>query len=280
MSIQSLILKEQLWTQSYKDRIHIPEDYLKTLKANNYSDKTISSYYNNFYRFCFYWQNKSKKVDDLHFEEINSYVLACSTARKYGTSSIHVMINAINFYYREVLKRTDVCLAVTSPQKEKRLPKTFSKEEIQRIFSKCKNIKHLCMLTLVYASGLRAGELLNLKICDINKEQGYLMIEKGKGAKDRITLLSKQNLDLLRAYYKAYKPSHYLFEGQFGGQYSKKSLQSVFKNACLDAGLPQDATLHWLRHSFATHLLENGTDIRYIQELLGHNSSKVRYTPT
>jgi site-specific recombinase XerD len=130
------------------------------------------------------------------------------------------------------------------------------------------------MLSLTYASGLRVGEVLKLKVCDIDSKRMLITVRGGKGKKDRIVMLSEKILILLREYFKQYKPSHYLFEGQYGGVYSEASLRKVLHNACVKAKVLERPTLHWLRHSFATHLLEAGTDIRYIQQLLGHASTK------
>ena len=130
------------------------------------------------------------------------------------------------------------------------------------------------MLSLIYGCGLRAGELINLKLEDIDSKRMLVSICKAKGNKDRVVMLSVKLLAQLQLYYAAYKPINYLFEGQYGDQYSVSSLRQVLGNACRKAGLKQKPTLHWLRHSFATHLLEAGTDIRYIQQLLGHSSTK------
>lgn len=130
------------------------------------------------------------------------------------------------------------------------------------------------MLRLIYACGLRRGELLHMKISDIDSKRNIVIIRQSKGKKDRIVPLSQRILEMLRDYFRACKPKYWLFEGQAGEQYSEKSLQSVLKQALKKAGIRKPVSLHWLRHSYATHLLESGTDLRYIQELLGHNSSK------
>lgn len=151
----------------------------------------------------------------------------------------------------------------------------MSKEEIKLILEAHSNIKHKTMLSLIYSCGLRRSELLNLKPNDIDSKRNIVIIRQSKGKKDRITPLSPKILELLRAYYTIYKPKIFLFEGQKSGSiYSEKSLQSVLKQALQKAKINKPVTLHWLRHSYATHLLESGTDLRYIQELLGHNSSK------
>lgn len=163
---------------------------------------------------------------------------------------------------------------VERPEKPERLPLVLSKQEVARVLSATDNLKHRCMLQLLYAGGLRIGEVINLKLTDVQSARNLLLIRGGKGKKDRTTLLSQRLLENLRAYYKENKPKQWLFEGQYGGQYTSDSLRSVF-HACKEkAGVKTKATPHTLRHSFATHLLEQGTDLRYIQALLGHRSSK------
>jgi integrase/recombinase XerD len=161
------------------------------------------------------------------------------------------------------------------PKRSKVLPNVLSKEEIKLILNAHSNIKHKMMLSLIYSCGLRRSELINLKPQDIDSKRNIVLLKNAKGKKDRITPLSPIILEMLRNYYNGYKPKTWLFEGQIvGEQYSEQSLQSVLKQALQKAGITKPVTLHWLRHSYATHLLESGTDLRYIQELLGHSSSK------
>jgi site-specific recombinase XerD len=160
------------------------------------------------------------------------------------------------------------------PRKEKKLPTVLSMAEIKSIIEVTVNLKHKALLSLIYSAGLRIGEAINLKITDIDSKRMLIHIREAKGKKDRYTLLSSSFLSLLRMYYKTYTPRIYLFEGQTKEKYSNVSAQQVLKRAVAKAGIKKRVTLHTLRHSFATHLLENGTDIRYIQELLGHSSPK------
>ena len=161
------------------------------------------------------------------------------------------------------------------PRREHKLPNVLSKEEVAAILHVLPNQKHRTMLSLIYACGLRRGELLNLKPENIDSKRHLLIILKAKGKKDRVVPISDKVITMLREYYKIYKPKIWLFEGQSTAeQYSESSLQEVLKNAIQKAGIKKPVTLHWLRHSYATHLLEAGTDLRYIQELLGHKSSK------
>jgi len=165
-------------------------------------------------------------------------------------------------------------LHLKRPQKDKKLPVVLSLAEIKQIFEATQNLKHKTLLSLIYSAGLRIGEAINLKISDIDSKRMLIHIRGAKGKKDRYTLLSESFLNLLRLYYKTYKPKVYLFEGRNLKQYTSSSARKILNTAIVKAGLKKHITLHTLRHSFATHLLENGTDIRYIQELLGHNSPK------
>ncbi len=165
-------------------------------------------------------------------------------------------------------------LNIERPKKEKKLPVILTTNEVKRILESSKNLKHRTLLCLIYSAGLRIGEAINLKVNDIDSARMLIFIRNAKGKKDRYTLLSDSFLGLLRDYYKIYKPKTYLFEGQHGGKYSASSAQKILKHAACSIGLKKQISLHTLRHSFATHLLENGTDIRYIQTLLGHSSPK------
>lgn len=189
------------------------------------------------------------------------------------------MVNAVKLFFQTVQDRRLDIEKIHRPKKSKTLPNVLSKEEVKAILEVHGNIKHRAMLSLIYACGLRRGELLHMKISDIDSKRNIVIIRQSKGKKDRIVPLSQKILEMLRDYFRAYKPMYWLFEGQTGEQYSEKSLQSVLKQALKKAGIRKPATLHWLRHSYATHLLENGTDLRYIQELLGHNSSKTHICP-
>ena len=163
---------------------------------------------------------------------------------------------------------------IERPRKEKKLPIVLSTGEIKSIFNSVTNLKHKTLLSLLYSAGLRIGEAINLEVTDIDSKRMLIHIKQAKGKKDRYTLLSLAFVKLLRTYYVAYKPTKYLFEGQNREKYSNTSAQKVLKTAVFKAGIKKKVTLHSLRHSFATHLLEKGTDIRYIQELLGHSSPK------
>ena len=184
-------------------------------------------------------------------------------------------MNAIKLFFQTIRDTKMIVDKIHRPKRSKVLPNVLSKEEIKLILNAHSNIKHKMMLSLIYSCGLRRSELINLKPQDIDSKRNIVLLKNGKGKKDRITPLSPIILEMLRNYYNGYKPKTWLFEGQIvGEQYSEQSLQSVLKQALQKAGITKPVTLHWLRHSYATHLLESGTDLRYIQELLGHSSSK------
>jgi site-specific recombinase XerD len=163
---------------------------------------------------------------------------------------------------------------IERPRKDKKLPLVLSKEHILQIIENTNNIKHRCIVSLLYSSGLRRSELINLKISDIDSSRMLIRVQDAKGSKDRYSLLSNTALKDLRAYYKQWKPKVYLFESPKGEKYSPNSVGKIVTNAAIKAGINKRVSPHTLRHSFATHLLENGTDLRYIQLLLGHSSTK------
>ena len=246
--------------------------YKELLIQKRYSNNTQRIYCNYFKDFNLHF--KDDDLDKLSIEEINNYILDLIQSKNISISQQNQRINAIKFYYEKILGRDKQYYALHRPNKEHKLPKVLSKNEVKKILDSCSNIKHYCILLLIYSAGLRRSELINLKVSDINSERMIINIIGAKGKKDRISLLSENTLKLLRKYYKKYKPVNCLFEGMNGGKYSPTSVAKILKKATLKAGLQKNVTPHMLRHSFATHLLEQGTDLRYIQELLGHNSSK------
>jgi site-specific recombinase XerD len=163
---------------------------------------------------------------------------------------------------------------IPRPKKKSLLPKVISKKDIAKLFAHVENLKHLIMLKLCYGTGLRVSEIVNLKIIDIDSSRMMVRIESAKGKKDRYVTLPTSILEELRNYYRIYRPKIYLFEGQYGGQYSIRSVQAVFKNAMRKAKINKSVGIHGLRHSYATHLLECGTDMLFIQKLLGHKDIK------
>jgi site-specific recombinase XerD len=183
------------------------------------------------------------------------------------------MLNAIKFYYEVVMGMPNRFYSIDRPRKKEVLPKVISKEEVKMLLAAITNLKHKCIVQTLYSAGLRRSELLALKPHHIDSKRMVINVEHGKGGKDRQTLLSPKLLDNLRRYYKKYKPKEYLFEGQRGGQYSGTSVRMIVDHAAKKAGIAKHVTPHILRHSFATHLLEANTDLRYIQSLLGHSST-------
>ena len=189
-------------------------------------------------------------------------------------SYLNQTINSIKFYYEKVLGRPNQKYYVQRPRLSHRLPEVLSMEEVACILSSVENLKHRCILYLIYSGGLRLGEVTNLKVSDIDSGRMMLRINQGKGKKDRYTLLSDRTLELLREYFKEYNSKDWLFEGKNGGKYADRTVQEIFYKAVRKTGIKKHVTVHSLRHSFATHLLEQGVDIRYIQDLLGHVNIK------
>ncbi|MBM3212642.1 integrase, partial [Candidatus Poribacteria bacterium] len=202
------------------------------------------------------------------------YLLYLVEEKEAATSTLNQAINALKFYYGTMLKKKFL-YEIKRPRKDKKLPVVLSKEEAAKILSSVENIKHKAILMLVYSAGLRVGEVVRLKPEDIDSKRMLIHVRGSKGRKDRYTLLSEKALNILREYWRKYKPAKWLFEGAKEGRYlSIRSVDKIFRNACDKAGIKKDVSVHTLRHSFATHLLEGGTDLRYIQELLGHAHSK------
>ena len=250
----------------------IPKKYRNKLKRRRYSPNTISCYCSLFRDYINYYPDQ--EPEELTIEDITRYQYYLINDRKVSASTQNQSVNAIKFYYEQVLGMERFSIDIDRPRKSHKLPTVLSKEQVQNIINAPENLKHKTMLTLVYSSGLRCGELLNLKLGDIDSSRMFLIVKDAKGNKDRITLLSETALELIREYVLEYHPKSWLFEGIRGKRYSSASLRAVFKRAVKKANTPKYVRLHDLRHSFATHLLENGTDLRYIQALLGHNSSK------
>jgi integrase/recombinase XerD len=250
----------------------VPEEFIKTLTLKNYSPNTIRTYKSMLQEFLVY----HRKLDPgkITEEQIRDYLLYLIQHRDVSVSYQNQSINAIKFYYEQVLGRPVKTYYIQRPKKEKILPNVLSEQEVQLILNFTDNLKHKAILSLIYSAGLRRGELINMKINDIDSGRMYVIIRQGKGRKDRYSILSEKVLELLRRYVKQYKPVEWLFEGQFGGQYGASSIQHILKDAVALSKIRKKVTVHTLRHSFATHLLEHGVDIRYIQELLGHQSSK------
>jgi integrase/recombinase XerD len=249
------------------------EKFSDYLKSKRYSPNTIQSYSEALKSFLLFFKNKP--VAEITNQDVICYNNQFILKNKLSSSYQNQIVNAIKLYFVTVLDTKIEIDKIHRPRREKILPNVLSKEEVKQILNAHTNLKHKTMLSLIYSCGLRRSELINLKPADIDSKRGIIHIRQSKGKKDRIVPLSQKILEMLREYYRGYKPGLWLFEGQNSGeQYSEYSLQSVLKQALKKTGNKKPVTLHWLRHSYATHLLESGTDLRYIQELLGHNSSK------
>jgi len=243
------------------------------MNHRRYSASTINSYADALKVFTGFLSpaplSKATNEDVVAF--INEYILKNSYSNSYQNQAI----SALKIFFKQVLKSPVLIEEIERPRREHRLPVVLSKQEVAAILTSLTNLKHRTMLSMIYACGLRRSELLNLQARDIDSKRGLLIIRMSKGNKDRVVPLSNMVVEQLRKYYKQYRPVTWLFEGQVNGQkYSAQSLQRVLKKALYLAGIKKDITLHCLRHSYATHLLESGTDLRYIQELLGHKSSR------
>ncbi len=247
------------------------EEINKLMITIGYSKNTISTYLACLSYFKNYF--KGTALDQLKKEDILDYLFHL-IEQNYSRSTQNQHINAIKFYYEKKLGRKREFYQIERPIKEQKLPTILSKNEVQLLFKKTKNIKHLTILAVIYSCGLRVSEIINLKIEDIDSQRMIINIRKAKGNKDRQVQLTHKILNLLRLYYKNYNPTIYLIGGQMGGKYSSSSIQKIIKSSARLAKIYKNVTPHTLRHSFATHLLENGTDIRYIQTILGHSDIK------
>ncbi|TDD97505.1 tyrosine-type recombinase/integrase [Flavobacterium cellulosilyticum] len=243
--------------------------FIEQIQLKGYSGRTLITYRNEFGIYLSYL--KEIPAQTITVEDIRNYILFCINELKLTEATIHSRINAIKFYYEQVLRRERFMLEIPRPKKPLKLPKVIAPADIKKLFEATPNLKHNTILKLCYGLGLRVSEIVNLKIIDIDSKSMQVFIERAKGKKDRYVNLPESILPQLRHYFIQYKPTDYLFEGQYGGQYSIRSTQQIFKNALQKSKLNKVVSIHSLRHSFATHLLEQGTDIRFIQELLGHS---------
>lgn len=252
----------------------------KALVLKQYSASSIRTYKNMFTVFLSKFMERDLK--EISKEEIEGFLYQLIKKNKISESYQNQIINAIKAFYEHVLKMPREYYTIQRPKKALSIPNVLSSSEVLKIIQAPKNLKHKAILTTIYSAGLRISEAINLRIRDIHSEEGYLYIKDSKGKKDRKTILSQQLLVLLRAYYKEYKPSYWLFEGQTGGQYTASSIRAVFRKAVKDTDSNPWATVHTLRHSFATHCIENNINMRHLQNMLGHSSPKTTevYTKT
>lgn len=248
------------------------------LELKTYSKNTIRLYRSEMISLCRLLGDRP--VMNLTIPQISSYLLWLIKKQGRSEAKLHTTINALKFYFEQVLLRPKFFIEIPRPKKPVKLPTVHSGKEVKKIIDAKSNLKHKGMLMAGYAAGLRVSEIVRLKPVDIDSQRMVIHVRGAKGKKDRQVMLSKTLLDLLREYYKVFRPKVWLFEGQNGDHYAERSLQKIFQDAKRASGSSRIGGIHSLRHSFATHLLEQGTDLRVIQELLGHNSVKTtqRYT--
>lgn len=278
LKISDLSIRRILLEQSYKkDRYYksCEMEFLEYMQLHNYSESTFNTYHNMVLRFLNTFKGHDiRRINNFGVDEIDSYHKAWMQRSAPSSSLINQSINAIKLYYKVISKQSLKLSDINRPRNNKNLPSIYSREEVSRMIKCISNIKHRTMIFLIYSSGLRISELINMRKDDILADRKMVLIKGGKGMKDRYSTLAESALAMINDYLDKYKPENYLFEGQFGGKYSATSLRKILHRAKIKAGVSTPGSVHTLRHSFATHLLENGTDLRYIQELLGHNSSK------
>ena len=266
---QKIVLRKK--DRGYDD-VACPPQFEEKLKAMRYSESTVRNYCSAIREYIHFFAGR--QVETLNQNDIEKFLLYITEERHVSLSYHKISLSAIKFFYEKILEKPEVIYKVSRPRGEKTLPEVLSEEEVIRLFRSISNLKHLCILMTTYSGGLRLSEVVGLRVSDIDSSRMKVFIKGAKGRKDRYTVLSKELLKWLREYYKEEKPKFWLFEGATGGQYSMRSVQNIMREAVKKAEIKKHATVHTLRHSFATHMLENGTDLRYIQNLLGHNSSK------
>lgn len=258
-----------------KENLHEFHEYKNRLLLKGYSPSTVRTYCNEFHVFLESLKNNS--VKELTPSQLQRYILYCIDKLKLGENTVHSRMNALKFYYEKILHKEKMFFDIPRPRKPLLLPKLLNEIELRKLFNALTNKKHKAMLFTAYSAGLRVSEVANLKIADIDSQRMQIFIERAKGKKDRYVNLSPILLDILRNYHKEYlpKPKVYLFESeQTFSAYPTRTIQQIFSNAKNKAGIKKEVGIHSLRHSFATHLLDKGTDIKFIKDLLGHFNIK------
>ncbi len=241
-----------------------------TLERKSYS--TVKGYRNHFIRFISYYdeflpsQITDKQIRDYFFKRITEDKIAKNTQNQ--------LYSSLTAFYVRVLEKPEKMRLVARPEKDKPLPKILTKKEVKKLLHVTDNLKHKCILAIMYGSGLRVGEVVRLRTTDVDIEEKYVLVESGKGNKDRYTLLSAKCINLLKEYCTLWKPSFWLFEGENGEPYSERSVQLIFKNSMAKAKIDKRLGTHALRHSFATHMIEAGTDLDFVRKTMGHSSIK------
>lgn len=243
--------------------------YSEDLRLKNYAESSIENYVSQVKCFLEHFNHSATKPSEISERQIKEWLLQANTinARKHR-------ISAVKLFYQLTGKQPLKFKYIEYPRSEKKLPIVLSQEEIQRMFTACENLKHRVILALLYSTGLRVSELINLKWSHIDRSRMVINILAAKGKKDRQVMLSDTIIPLLEQYYRAYKPKEYVLNGQFGIQYSDRSVGQVVKQLAKKAGINKNVWTHLIRHCTFTHMVENGTDINLIQKLAGHNHVK------
>ncbi len=252
----------------------LDELLVKQLKLKGYSKRTITAYSGHLRRFFDFHERHNYQGESIQ-KNIENYILILLDDKDLSHSYVNQAISAIKFLFNETLIENKININIPRPKKKRKLPVVLNQEEIFKILNTLNNLKHKTILYITYSAGLRVSEVVRLKLDDIDTKRMLIHIRQGKGWKDRYTILSKAVFKLLEEYKNKYNPEDWLFFSASNKEkyISERSVQIIFKKACKKAGIKKDVSIHSLRHSFATHLLENGTDIRYIQELLGHKNA-------
>jgi integrase/recombinase XerD len=257
--------------QISKHNLQLLARVVEQMQLMAYSQSTIRTYKS---EIVIYLQTlKNNKADALTIEDVRRYLHYCIHTLELSENTLHSRLNALKFMYEQVLGKEKFFVEIPRPKKHLQLPKVLGEGELRRLFAAPSNLKHKAILFIAYSAGLRVSEVINMRLQDIDRERKQLFVYCSKGKKDRYVALSPLVLDVLEQYYKmsAVKPKNYLFEGQeIGKPYSIRSAQQIFADAKMKAGISKTVSFHSLRHSFATHLLEKGVDVVYIQDILGH----------
>ncbi len=265
-------VKKMPTKQLNETSLNILSLYEQKIILKGYSHHTLKSYKAALILFLSYFE--SRDIAQITKDEIEGYIYHLVSKYRISESKQNLVINAIKLYYEKVLGKPREYYDLQRPKRTQSLPNVLSVQEIGRLIDTIDNLKHKTIICAIYSAGLRLSEVIKIRVEDIRSDDGYIFIKGAKGKKDRKTILSSVLLQMLRQYYKEYKPAYWLFEGQEGGQYSTSSINKIFRRAVKKSNINPWATLHTLRHSFATHLLQQGTNLRYVQALLGHGSSK------